>query len=91
MDTVTNGAGTETEEVLFDPRGLVELDDTVPNVAEIDGESAQFDAKRQSLTIQFHDRGALWLDADPARIEQILGNLLTNAMRYSTDRTATVS
>jgi methylamine---glutamate N-methyltransferase subunit B len=33
------------EEVLFDPRGLVELDDKVPNVAEIDGESAQFDAK----------------------------------------------
>ena len=33
------------EEVLFDPRGLVELDDSVPNVAEIDGDSAQFDAK----------------------------------------------
>jgi glutamate synthase domain-containing protein 3 len=32
-------------EVLFDPRGLVELDETVPNVAEIDGDSAQFDAK----------------------------------------------
>jgi methylamine---glutamate N-methyltransferase subunit B len=32
-------------EVLFDPRGLVELDESVPNVAEIDGESAQFDAK----------------------------------------------
>jgi methylamine---glutamate N-methyltransferase subunit B len=49
--TASNGAkdaaGTETatEEVLFDPRGLVELDDKVPNVAEIDGDSAQFDAK----------------------------------------------
>jgi methylamine---glutamate N-methyltransferase subunit B len=32
-------------EVLFDPRGLVELDDKVPNVAEIDGDKAQFDAK----------------------------------------------
>ncbi len=40
-----NGGGTETEEVLFDPRGLVELDDKVPNVAEIDGDRAQFDAK----------------------------------------------
>jgi methylamine---glutamate N-methyltransferase subunit B len=33
------------EVALFDPRGLVELDDKVPNVAEIDGDSAQFDAK----------------------------------------------
>jgi methylamine---glutamate N-methyltransferase subunit B len=42
LDSVTaNGE----PEVLFDPRGLVELDDKVPNVAEIDGESAQFDAK----------------------------------------------
>jgi methylamine---glutamate N-methyltransferase subunit B len=32
-------------EVLFDPRGLVELDESVPNVAEIDGDRAQFDAK----------------------------------------------
>ena len=37
--------GDTTAEVLFDPRGLVELDDTVPNVAEIDGDRAQFDAK----------------------------------------------
>ena len=46
MDPVAaNGDAAQTEEVLFDPRGLVELDDTVPNVAEIDGDSAQFDAK----------------------------------------------
>jgi glutamate synthase domain-containing protein 3 len=41
----TAANGGEPEEVLFDPRGLVELDETVPNVAEIDGDSAQFDAK----------------------------------------------
>ena len=29
----------------YDARGLVELDETVPNIAEIDGERAQFDAK----------------------------------------------
>jgi methylamine---glutamate N-methyltransferase subunit B len=40
-NVVANGDG----EVLFDPRGLVELDETVPNVAEIDGDKAQFDAK----------------------------------------------
>jgi len=35
---------TTTEEVLFDPRGLVELDATVPKISEIDGDSAVFDA-----------------------------------------------
>jgi methylamine---glutamate N-methyltransferase subunit B len=37
-----NGGEAET---LFDARGLVELDESVPNVAEIDGDKAQFDAK----------------------------------------------
>ena len=40
-----DGVDAVEAEVLFDPRGLVELDETVPNVAEIDGDSAQFDAK----------------------------------------------
>ena len=40
---VWTGSGTASRS--FDPRGLVELDETVPNVAEIDGDSAQFDAK----------------------------------------------
>jgi methylamine---glutamate N-methyltransferase subunit B len=44
VDPVAATNGGEAE-VLFDPRGLVELDDSVPNVAEIDGDSAQFDAK----------------------------------------------
>ncbi len=39
------GGGGGEAEVLFDPRGLVELDESVPNVAEIDGDKAQFDAK----------------------------------------------
>ena len=29
----------------FDPRGLVELDERVPHTAEIDGDSATFDAR----------------------------------------------
>jgi glutamate synthase domain-containing protein 3 len=45
VERVAANGDSATEEVLFDPRGLVELDETVPNVAEIDGESAQFDAK----------------------------------------------
>jgi methylamine---glutamate N-methyltransferase subunit B len=32
------------ERVLYDPRGLVELDGTVPRIAEVDGDRAVFDA-----------------------------------------------
>ena len=47
MERVAASPAAESNggEVLFDPRGLVELDETVPNVAEIDGDKAQFDAK----------------------------------------------
>jgi glutamate synthase domain-containing protein 3 len=38
MDTVAPPAR-------FDPRGLVELDGTIPNIAEIDGDTATFDAR----------------------------------------------
>ena len=40
MDSLT---GSE-EVVTFDPRGLVELDSRVPNIAEVDGDRATFDA-----------------------------------------------
>jgi methylamine---glutamate N-methyltransferase subunit B len=46
-------APTETREARFDPRGLVELDETVPRIAEIDGSSATFDA-RQLTTRQIN-------------------------------------
>src|ERR1700761_1213178 len=36
---------TTTEEPLFDPRGLVEIDARVAKVSEIDGTTARFDAK----------------------------------------------
>jgi glutamate synthase domain-containing protein 3 len=49
----------ETEEVLFDPRGLVELDGTVPKVSEIDGESAVFDAR--NLTTRKINGELRWL------------------------------
>jgi len=42
MDTVE--APCAVPQARFDPRGLVELDETVPRIAEIDGERASFDA-----------------------------------------------
>lgn len=43
----------ESRPARFDPRGLVELDERVPRVAEIDGERATFDA-RQLTTRQIN-------------------------------------
>ncbi|HLJ02646.1 MAG TPA: hypothetical protein VKT31_04355 [Solirubrobacteraceae bacterium] len=43
MDAVT--VASEAREPRFDARGLVELDETVPRVAEIEGHSARFDAR----------------------------------------------
>jgi two-component system CheB/CheR fusion protein len=40
------------------------------------------DSKGHSLRLVVPDE-ALWIDADPARISQILGNLLTNAAKYT--------
>jgi methylamine---glutamate N-methyltransferase subunit B len=50
----------ETEpEVLFDPRGLVELEDTVPKTSEIDGERAVLDAR--DLTTRKINAELRWL------------------------------
>ncbi len=43
MDAVTTE--TSGREARFDPRGLVELDERVPRVAEVDGDRASFDAR----------------------------------------------
>src|SRR5947209_17722722 len=48
MDTINTASGVGTdarEEPLFDARGLVELDARVPQVSEIDGARATFDAR----------------------------------------------
>ena len=46
MEPVAPGNGEIT--TTLDARGLVELDGTTPKISEIDGESAQFDAKELS-------------------------------------------
>ncbi len=43
MDAVTLGG--QGPQARFDARGLVELDETVPRIAEIDGDKATFDAR----------------------------------------------
>ena len=40
------------------------------------------DARKHELTISLPPE-AVWLDADPARLGQVLGNLLTNAAKYT--------
>lgn len=39
------------------------------------------DSASHSLTIDWPD-SPVWLDADPARLAQILSNLLTNSVKY---------
>ncbi|HWP65989.1 MAG TPA: MASE1 domain-containing protein [Candidatus Limnocylindria bacterium] len=43
---------------------------------------APIDAARQRLAVSLPAE-PIWLDADPARLEQILGNLLANAAKYT--------
>jgi PAS domain S-box-containing protein len=40
------------------------------------------EAKRHALAVDVPDE-PLWLDADPTRLTQVLGNLLTNAAKYT--------
>ena len=42
------------------------------------------DKRRHTLAVVL-DRGALWIDADPTRLEQVVVNLLNNAAKYSDD------
>ena len=45
MDAVNGDTATSAT---FDPRGLVELDGTIPKISEIDGERAELDARELS-------------------------------------------
>jgi len=46
----------------------------------------QFQKKEQQLSVSISNRGPFWGKVDPARMEQILGNLLTNASKYTQER-----
>src|SRR6202046_725773 len=63
---------TTTEEPLFDPRGLVELDARVPKVSEIDGSSARFDAR--ALTTRRINLELRWLLYEQGVTEVTIAN-----------------
>jgi signal transduction histidine kinase len=71
-------------------QGKIELSRQPLDVAEIATKAVEmvsplFEAKSQELAIEV-PRGDLFVDGDPVRLGQVLGNLLTNAARYTPDR-----
>jgi signal transduction histidine kinase/ActR/RegA family two-component response regulator len=68
-------------------QGKIELARRTVDLAEvaagaIEQASPIFENKSQQLTIQV-PRGELYVDADPIRLAQVIGNLLTNAGKYT--------
>jgi PAS domain S-box-containing protein len=61
-------------------REPVALADAVSRAVETT--RAQIDAAHQTLTVALPSE-PIWLDADPVRLAQILGNLLANAVKYT--------
>jgi PAS domain S-box-containing protein len=58
------------------------LDQVVARAAELC--RPLIDQRCQTLTLSL-SAPAVWLDADPVRLEQVIGNLLNNAAKYSPD------
>lgn len=50
--------------------------------AAVERSKSHCDHRSQSLSVSF-PQSPLWIDADPARMEQAIGNLLDNASKYS--------
>jgi PAS domain S-box-containing protein len=63
-------------------RQPVELAKVVATAVEVN--RPLLDARRHALTVALPDE-PVWLDADPARLTQVFGNLLTNAAKYMED------
>jgi two-component system CheB/CheR fusion protein len=64
-------------------REIIDLREIVPQV--LDGIVPQEGANEVDLRVQLGDE-ALWVDADDARMQQLITNLLNNAMRFTPAR-----
>ncbi|GAB6195509.1 PAS domain S-box protein [Lysobacter xanthus] len=51
-------------------------------LAAVESARPQIEAARHRLTVDLPE-APLWIDADPTRIAQVMGNLLTNAAKYT--------
>ena len=68
-------------------RGQFELRKELVDVADVlsravETSRPQMELRRHSLTVDLPE-GPIWAEADPARLEQVAGNLLNNAAKYS--------
>jgi signal transduction histidine kinase len=88
VDTVFRVSGLDREQLILDPRSI-ELTETVrAAVADIESSGA---VVSPDCPVRLELRGPLHGCWDPTRVEQIVVNLVTNALKYGEGKPVTVS